>query len=179
MFFLFSFRNGEYNMKKKVKIAKNLVKSLGLKNGFDIEKLVRELGGRIIYVNDPDIDAYLEKHGEGFRIYLDINKGRKRQRFSIAHELGHLFLHLDYLNRDYWEKLKTAESRVFRFGHDAEELEANEFAAELLMPEDEFCKYIDKIEKDGVINIRDVAKFFDVSVDAVNYRGYNLRLWEM
>src|SRR5689334_11100791 len=56
-----------------------------------------------------------------------------RKRFTIAHELGHLVLHsytTPHADRSY--KLRDARSSD---GSILEEIEANQFAAELLMPE--------------------------------------------
>ncbi len=59
-----------------------------------------------------------------------------RQRFTIAHELGHFFLH-----RASSTVFVDAAPIFFRDesssnGSQREEIEANAFAAELLMPED-------------------------------------------
>ena len=55
------------------------------------------------------------------------------------------------------------------------EYSANEFAANLLMPEDQVKKRIDA----GVKNIETLAEFFNVSLAAIKYRvvslGYKLK----
>lgn len=166
-------------MKTSISIAQLLVEKLNLKNGFDIITLVKQLGGKVIFVDDIYMDAYLEKDGNGFVIYLDSSKSSKRQRFSIAHELGHLFLHLKYLDQSYWSSLSVESSRVYRYGHDVEELEANEFAAELLMPYNEFSKIVKDYSSNGNINLLLLSEQFNTSVDAVKYRGHNLGFWRM
>ena len=59
-----------------------------------------------------------------------------RQRFTLAHELGHLLLH-DYTephaDRGYVIRFRDGRSSA---GRVREEIEANQFAAELLMPRD-------------------------------------------
>jgi Zn-dependent peptidase ImmA (M78 family) len=59
-----------------------------------------------------------------------------RQRFTIGHELGHLTLHHGHdliLERLVRLNFRDATSST---ANDEEEIEANHFAAELLMPHD-------------------------------------------
>ena len=67
-----------------------------------------------------------------------------RQRFTFAHELGHYFLHreklegsgiVDFYAPDGSSPGRSVVMRRHRTSDAPEELEANEFAAELLMPE--------------------------------------------
>lgn len=58
-----------------------------------------------------------------------------RQRFTLAHEIGHFLLHSDdrlHVDKGYEVKLRDEKSKA---GTDIDEMEANLFAAELLMPE--------------------------------------------
>ena len=79
-----------------------------------------------------------------------------RDNFTIAHELGHLFLH------------KTEESKEFhRSGEPkTEEVEANIFAAEFLMPEDEFKNKAKEFNNSE----RMLASYFGVSPAAALVR---------
>lgn len=103
-----------------------------------------------------------------------------RQRFTIAHEIGHYFLHA-----------KNAASRLFvdRYvvyrrddestkGNDQEEVEANAFAASLLMPEALVRQAITtkNLDLDDEDAIAELAKQFSVSSSAMSYRLVNLRL---
>jgi Zn-dependent peptidase ImmA (M78 family) len=64
----------------------------------------------------------------------------KRQRFTIAHELGHLLLHKDesiHVDKQFLvdrSRLLGKRDRVSSQAEDPKEIEANQFAAELLMP---------------------------------------------
>ena len=59
-----------------------------------------------------------------------------RKRFAIAHEIGHLIMHKDYeLPEDTFENLNIVEGMENALKNGKQELEANEFASELLMPE--------------------------------------------
>jgi len=67
-----------------------------------------------------------------------------RQRFTFAHELGHYFMHrdkldggsiVDFYDRDGATPGRSVVMRRQRSADSEEEVVANEFAAELLMPE--------------------------------------------
>lgn len=160
-------------------LARKLIKVADLEPGFEIEELVERLGGRIEYVWKPSIDAYIQKDQDLFKIVVDSTKPVLRQRFSIAHELGHLLLHLNYGNNEVWNNIEEADSRIFRFGHDAQELEANEFAAELLMPKKTFVTMAEKFSQEGYFDLTKLSYFFKTSINAVKYRGHNLKIWNM
>src|SRR5688572_10230391 len=95
-----------------------------------------------------------------------------RQRFTIAHELGHFILHdFDDVHVDeYVMKLRSPESST---GANKDEVEANRFAAELLMPEGILEQEIARL---GVQDVSDdramqqLAKQFQVSMQAMSNR---------
>ena len=99
--------------------------------------------------------------------------GHARRRFSIAHELGHLFLHLGYLiDDDLWESVDSyIDSVRHRMGYNEEEFEAHEFAGSLLMPADEFRFVANQFFADGLYPLEKIAEHFDVSSKAVKVRG--------
>lgn len=67
------------------------------------------------------VDAFcFQRDGVPF-VFLNTTKSGERQRFDMAHELGHLLLHSD-------SEMSPSDSRV-------KEAEANAFAAAFLMPE--------------------------------------------
>lgn len=85
-------------------------------------------------------------------IYLDKTDPYTRKRFTAAHELGHYLLH------------ENAEDIMYRkrSEKDAAEREADEFAAELLMPESVIRLYWTVAE-----NIQQLAVIFGVSYSAM------------
>lgn len=112
-------------------------------------------------------------------IVCNSTDGNKRKRFTIAHELGHHFLHKDtplfvnkkggisnqIFHRD--EKSQTGEVR--------KEREANAFAASLLMPQSLIEKEINNIGNiDMDVLIDSMAKRFNVSSQAMTFRLANL-----
>lgn len=71
--------------------------------------------------------------------YRDIGPGRTagRVRFSVAHELGHYYLHRDYLLAGH-----AHDSQADFRSRDSKEQEADEFAARLLMPRELFVNEV-------------------------------------
>lgn len=94
----------------------------------DIIGLSRQLGVTTIEPREMVEDGYVGRRADGALVirYRSANC-IARNRFTIAHELGHLLL-AEELSVDVMD-------RKHRKGHDAEERAANQIAAELLMPE--------------------------------------------
>jgi Zn-dependent peptidase ImmA (M78 family) len=122
-----------------------------------------------------DISGVLDVRTEP-SILVNKSQVSYRQRFSIAHELGHFQLHhlmgiIHVDKKSYYRDEKSAE------GLDEMEVMANKFAAELLMPEkelrDELGKHDDLIDTDIDI-VAEIARKFDVSTTAMSFRIQNL-----
>lgn len=122
---------------------------------------------------------------DGTRIIIGINTrtSKKRQRFSIAHELGHVILHpLSALIVDHAVRIDWRDD-VSALGTDMQEVEANAFGAALLMPKEmvfmEIKEYVSRFENSGVGLTREeftseLARTFDVSTEAMGFRLINL-----
>ena len=97
----------------------------------NIDEIVEKLGGTI-QKEAFFSDGAVEKEGNGFKIIVSPFQDEKRERFTIAHELGHLFLHMGYrTNNELWEK---QENNIYhRIGNSEKEYQANEFAAAFLL----------------------------------------------
>ena len=102
-----------------------------------------------------------------------------RQRFTIAHECGHLMLHKAQITKEV--HVDKTFSILARNAESADgttdiEIEANLFAAELLMPAallmDEVGDEILDIDNDGAVST--LAKVFRVSQSAMRFRLGNL-----
>lgn len=90
------------------------------------------------------VSGMLLRHGNDFGIvYATHIRSEGFQRFSVAHELGHYFLpgHVDQVIQN-----GIHVSRGGFVTNDPYELEADHFAAGLLMPEQPFRKEIDRRE---------------------------------
>ena len=100
-----------------------------------------------------------------------------RQRFSIAHEIAHFVLHKGhtYIDTGYRVHFRDLESGS---GTKIEEMEANAFAAALLMPatwvKDAFKQQPFDLTEDDSLEM--LAKKFEVSTLAMTYRLINLRI---
>lgn len=97
-------------------------------------------------------------------IFYNPDDSRVRRRFTVAHELGHLCLNHGFAFRD-------PSQNFSRFHYDINEVEANKFAAELLIPEAAIKILIDKR---GITDAERLAKIFDVSLNAISYRLKNI-----
>jgi len=120
-----------------------------------------------------------EREKEIYRILVNRDKPETRIYFTIAHELGHYFLHGDYLKNvrgfiDEDGNLDIMSSPLFRDdkGENSEmEAAANNFAASLIMP-----RKLVKKAWDELGDIERCAKIFKVSVSAMSIRLEKLNL---
>jgi Zn-dependent peptidase ImmA (M78 family) len=99
-----------------------------------------------------------------------------RRRYSIAHEIGHFMLHPP--EEAYIDV--AARSDKSSDGTDPREIEANAFAAVLLMPEQPLRQRVpgplDISFEDDAERVSQLAKEFNVSTTAMTYRLLNLGL---
>jgi hypothetical protein len=97
----------------------------------------------------------------GYTILVNSAHPRVRKRFTVAHELGHFLRHRDRIsNRLIDDKMYRS-----RLGN-TKEAEANKLAADLLMP----GRLIEQLRSEGVKNVEDLAKRFEVSLEAMKLR---------
>lgn len=139
----------------------------------DMREIVRKLGGSVEEKIDFDdlCDGTIQKKGnDSFSIIISPFQNEQRKAFTIAHELGHLFLHMGFMtDRECW---LTQDQTVYRrFGTTEQEYQANEFAAALLMPEKQYKEVLDTYSDGNRVNMSQVAKCFNVSISAAINRG--------
>jgi Zn-dependent peptidase ImmA (M78 family) len=160
-------------------IADSVRTSLGLECPYDPKEAVTLLNGEIREnIVDSNIDAVIKKNGvNSFIIFLNRTKPLVRERFTVAHELGHLFLHMGYLlEKTKWDSMSNndfQDSAFFRMSdnYTQEENEANEFAASFLMPKKEFLVVAKQNLDNSKYNIAPIAEYFNVSEPAAINRG--------
>jgi predicted transcriptional regulator len=155
-------------------VAGTLAKTWGYEPGSDISEWVRSrLGGRVF----PETSVtnleygYLRVPGhpaeDGRRPNLDIVlspfTGEFQERFTIAHELGHYFLHSLAQDR---KKLT-----VRREGRTRAETEANWFAEGFLMPREIFVQ----AWNDAKGSVPALIHRFKVAADVITMRHETLR----
>jgi len=137
-------------------------------------ELPDDISGLLIPIDPPQL-------GKAWAIVYNRSHPPVRQRFTIAHELGHLRLHgytAPHADRGFQVRFRNAESST---GSVFEEIEANQFAAELLMPEKlvrhEATKLrLDYADKDDR-KVGRLAALFKVSKLAASIRLENLQAW--
>lgn len=138
----------------------------------NINDVVTTLGGCV--EESVDIvnmsDGSIRKQDDGFIIYVSPFQSLERKKFTIAHELGHLFLHMGYrINVELWNKQKNLT--YYRSGDSLMEYQANEFAAALLMPKKVYKRIMDQYTVGREVETDKVADYFGVSVSAASNRG--------
>lgn len=144
-----------------------------------IERLARRHGLRLRFVPfDGDMSGLIAPEGDYLVIGVNALHPAVRQRFTIAHELGHFFLHQRdrlYVDRNFRPMHRDQHSSE---GVDAREIEANEFAAELLMPHAMLARDVNGLVLDLVDDetIRALAERYRVSLQAMVFRLTNLGL---
>lgn len=141
--------------------------------GFSPIDLAEHLGIKIQFIKDQDsaLAGAIKMFPEGTVIFVNDQDNERRKLFTIAHELGHFFLHSDdvkngivsYRNSAHYQKYHSCEKK-------REEV-ANHFAAEMLMPRETFVAYFIK-NSDTPFNIlvKEMADFFFVNEAAIKIR---------
>lgn len=161
-------------------ISDSVRDSLDLSIPINLDLAVERLGGQIRKETlDAGIDGMIKKSNDSFLIKIPPEQTQNRVRFSIAHELGHLFLHMGYLlDEQLWNSTdEYTDSVYFRVGHSEEEYEAHEFAASFLMPKNTYLELVNKIAINNIVDINTIADYFQVSKDAAWNRGRWLKVF--
>lgn len=123
---------------------------------------------------DRRISGAISKRGDQTRIFVNGFDSPARKRFTIAHELGHYFLHMldqDAEIIDLDIDLYRASEITGDSQRRAMEVEANRFAAALLMP-----SHLVRSEWEAQPSVSAMAQQFHVSFEAMAYRVDTLGL---
>lgn len=171
-------------MNKIIKEVKSLLKRFDIRiPPVPVERIAKELGAVLSFEpfeGDGDISGVLYRKGKNVIIGVNSKHAHVRQRFTIAHEIGHLLLHDSDIFVDKVVKANFRDKRS-SLAVDKEEIAANAFAAELLMPRDFVTAELSSLleHKPGMKTdkvISNLANTFDVSTSAMEYRLINLGL---
>lgn len=163
--------------------AEKLLKEHGLMNvPVDVFKCAKcvNVDTQSVWFDDESISGLFIIKDKSAFIRYNLNDGEARQRFTVAHELGHFFLH----SKETSLFLDKAEKVMYRnfdstTGEKAKEREANAFAAALLMPRGLLTAEANKLNEEFSDEvIADLAKKFNVSQKAMSIRLSNLGLLE-
>jgi Zn-dependent peptidase ImmA (M78 family) len=152
----------------------------------DIDKIARSANVKLIKQDlDNEISGVLKIEEDGSAVVIvNATHPPNRQRFTIAHELGHFFLHHKpgiHIDKVFLRDASSGE------GLHTIEIEANRFAAELLMPDSLVQKELEKqirLNKDAFWDtdndiLTSLADKFKVSTHAMSIKlaelGYSFQ----
>ena len=145
----------------------------------DVEYLLSFLG---IELNkkpfEDDLSGALIRSKSHVVVAVNENDPANRQRFTIAHEIGHFYLKHD---GDFFVDQFSLNKRdkKSQLAIDFKEIEANKFAANLLMPRRMILQAINELVECPYCDstdtlIQKLAEIFAVSKEAMNFRLINL-----
>ena len=129
------------------------------------EKLAERLGVRVAYSAMTGCDGWCLSCGGRAVIRINNRQVKSRQRFTLAHELGHLLLDIPAV-------IGESFSDILR-SNDEEERRINEVAAELLIPQDVVKTVVSELPVVAAV-LKRLAKQSHVSELAAALRVANL-----
>jgi Zn-dependent peptidase ImmA (M78 family) len=160
-----------YDYNFGAKRAREAREALGLDTASPVACLVTVVEQRyaVAIADLPDtIAGACYRDGESAVLWVNGNQVARRQRFTLAHELGHAWCRHDgTLHPDSFETLSGKTSNPY-------EVQANAFAAQLLMPRDGVEQRVSG--EPGLDEIVCLAAEFGVSAIAMVYRIKQLNL---
>jgi len=163
------------------KHAENLLRELKIQEApIPVEQIAERLGAKITYEpfeGKGDVSGMLLRDKDRTVIGVNSAHANVRQRFSIAHEIGHLRMHQGAMFVDQAVRFNRDSKSALAI--DPREIEANGFAAELLMPEDLVKAAVAKrlakrANLPATALVAELAQEFDVSAQAMEFRLTNL-----
>lgn len=131
----------------------------------DIEAIAQHFGATVIPQRLHGSAARILGLGNRAFIAVDSESPRARQRFSIAHELGHWMIDRGKLSGF----VCTEKNFITDWSGDNPERRANRFAADLLMPSNLFAPAAKNREM-TFETVRDLCKTFETSLTATAIR---------
>ncbi|SIQ46892.1 MULTISPECIES: ImmA/IrrE family metallo-endopeptidase [Acidiphilium] len=117
----------------------------------------------------PSVLGSIKRDGPRYRIEVNGRDGENRKRFTLAHEIAHYVLHRDLIGDG------VTDDAMYRSGgklSDEYEVQANKYAASILMPAQLVREAFNRGEKSYAA----MAARFQVSPQAAEIRMKELRL---
>ncbi|WP_052399126.1 ImmA/IrrE family metallo-endopeptidase [Candidatus Francisella endociliophora] len=150
--------------------ANDIYREHTLKTPIQLVKLANELGYEVKVSNLSNMDKDEINTVSGAILYddktilIDSRQNPNRQRFTLAHEIGHLVLnHRGDENYSIDYRIDGQSAR--------KEVEANIFASELLAPKNEVLKWAEKNKSnDGYVWLAKFVSDFEMSYQAAEIR---------
>lgn len=165
-----------YQILKDLKINEIPVPLEKIASYYDIEIQEEEFEG-------GELSGVLIRNPTNTIIGVNSSHPLNRKRFTIAHEIGHYFLHKGdpiHIDRGFRVNFRNQNSSL---AVNVEEIEANAFAAALLMPEKKLKNIFQKKLKEGIDiesseELKKLAQEFGVSQQSLIIRLMKLGLIE-
>lgn len=137
---------------------KNLVSNfINIYKTNNVYEICSQLNIKIYKSHLKDIKGYFLNISEGISIVVDYDLEEHEERCVIAHELGHVMLHrssnICYLKNYTYSNTDKLEN------------EANEFAAELLITNEDIKEAFEK-----QFSIEQMACYFEVPKELIEYK---------
>jgi len=161
-------------------LAERVLAEQGVRSGpVPVESIARSYGIQVSrQPAEDDLSGFLLRDKRNRRAVIGVNQDHSatRQRFTVGHELGHYLLHdsepihVDRANIGFQVKRRDALSSD---GTDAEEKEANLFAAELLMPARLIEADVARLKEFSLLDekvLTRLARQYEVSTQAISFR---------
>ena len=151
--------------------AEALISELGISTPqeIDVEAIALDSAVEVQYAHLSGCEASLVGFGSHAIATINLSGVRGRERFSIAHEVGHWHLH-----RGRSFQCRVDEADLNLAANRGVEKEADSFAAHLLMPEGIFVPKIRQIGQPNFKNLGDLAQEFETSLMATALRLANI-----
>ena len=136
-----------------------------------VEKIAENLGLDVRFAPlEGDLSGALVR--EGGEVYIGVNSlhHSNRRRFTIAHEIAHFVLHEGvtlHVDKDFRINRRDNDSSK---AVNPEEMEANRFAAEMLMPTRFVVKDIEALRNVDQLALDSMARRYRVSPLAMRIR---------
>ncbi|MDR0579793.1 MAG: ImmA/IrrE family metallo-endopeptidase [Campylobacteraceae bacterium] len=156
-------------------LADKVLKTYWLPNDFPIDPafIANKLGVKVSEVELPETfsGALTKKRDKDPYIIIRKDDHMNRKRFSCAHEIGHYVARVETNTLEAEYDYVDLRSDFSSIGKDEDEIFANEFAANLLMP----ANAVKQLYKQDM-SIIAMSRFFEVSNEAMSHRLTNLGL---
>jgi Zn-dependent peptidase ImmA (M78 family) len=161
-----------------------LINRMNIRNApVPVERMARALGAELRYKPFEKLSGMIYIKDGVPIIGINVLHHPNRQRYTIAHEIGHLELHRElittavHVDKQFPVRPQVlSRDSVSSTGTDWIEIEANQFAAELLMPKAFLEEALAErsFDIDDQTPVVELAKKFRVSKQALEWRMRNL-----
>lgn len=157
-------------------VAESLLRELGISRpqDLDLDVIAWHTGLRVDRKPLTGCDARIVGAGDKGVLTVSTRQSPERQRFSIAHELGHWHLHRGLLMLCRGDEIEASTSSAKGF-----EREADAFAASLLMPHNLFVSAAQALtSREPWVQVQELARQFGTSLTATALRMIALDTWQ-